>query len=301
MINSIIVTVSPYTILGRNMLDSYPLATLLHSEVEGMNELEKTLRQVASGELSPESAAGRLKRGEVRYLEEFAALDLGRSVRKGVPEVVYARGKSPAQVASICATLLESHERVIVSSTTPEHEAQIRVSLPETPFRRAGRSVVIGSGEPTPSGGRIGALSAGTSDLPVLDEALGVAREMGASVMSFNDVGVAGLHRLAAPLEELREFDPDCVIVAAGMEGALPSVVSGLVPVPVVGLPTSTGYGLGGDGTAAILGMLQTCSPGLSVVNVDNGVGAGATAALISNRAAAGRVANENSRKAGYR
>ena len=266
-----------------------------------MDELEKTLREVASGELTPESAAGRLKRGEVRYLDEFAALDLGRSVRKGVPEVVYARGKSPAQVASICAALLESHERVIVSSPTPEHETKIRETLPETPFRRAGRSVVIGPGEPIPSGGRVGALSAGTSDLPVLEEALGVAREMGASVMSFNDVGVAGVHRLVAPLEQLREFDPDCLIVAAGMEGALPSVVSGLVPVPVLGLPTSTGYGLGGDGTAAILGMLQTCSPGLSVVNVDNGVGAGATAALISNRAAAGRTAHANSRKASYR
>ena len=100
---------------------------------------------------------------------------------------------------------------------------------------------------------------------------------------------MAGIHRLAEPLRELRVFDPDCVIVAAGMEGALPSVVSGLLGVPVVGLPTSTGYGLGGDGVAAILGMLQSCSPGLSVVNVDNGVGAGATAALAANRAAAGR------------
>jgi NCAIR mutase (PurE)-related protein len=113
---------------------------------------------------------------------------------------------------------------------------------------------------------------------------------MGVAVKSFHDVGVAGIHRLVRPLEELRSFDPDCLIVAAGMEGALPSVVAGLVAVPVVGLPTSTGYGLGGDGTAAILGMLQTCSPGLSVVNVDNGVGAGATAALIANRAALGRT-----------
>ena len=113
---------------------------------------------------------------------------------------------------------------------------------------------------------------------------------MGVAVRSFHDVGVAGIHRLARPLEELRDFDPDCLIVAAGMEGALPSVVAGLVSVPVVGLPTSTGYGLGGDGTAAILGMLQTCSPGLSVVNVDNGVGAGATAALMANRAALGRA-----------
>ncbi len=283
------------------MLDSYPLALLLYSDAEGMDELEKTLREVASGDLSPESAAGRLKRGEVRYLDEFAALDLGRSVRKGVPEVVYARGKTPAQVSSICATLLESHWRVIVSSPTQEHEAQIRATLPETPLRQAGRSIVIGNGEPTPSGGRVGALSAGTSDLSILEEAIAVASEMGATVTSFHDVGVAGIHRLAAPLEELRGFDPDCLVVAAGMEGALPSVVSGLVSVPVIGLPTSTGYGLGGDGTAAILGMLQTCSPGLSVVNVDNGVGAGATAALIANRAAAGRTAHENGRKFDHR
>jgi pyridinium-3,5-biscarboxylic acid mononucleotide synthase len=275
------------------------LASLLYLDAEEMDELEKTLREVASGDLSPESAAGRLKRGEVRYLGEFAALDLGRSIRKGVPEVVYARGKSPAQVSSICAALLASRGRVIVSSPTKEQEAEIRATLPETPLRRAGRSIVLGGGKPPTTGGRVGALSAGTSDLPVLEEALAVAREMGASVMSFHDVGVAGVHRLAAPLEELRGFDPDCLVVAAGMEGALPSVVSGLVSVPVIGLPTSTGYGLGGDGTAAILGMLQSCSPGLSVVNVDNGVGAGATAALIANRAAAGRTAHENGRKSG--
>jgi NCAIR mutase (PurE)-related protein len=262
-----------------------------------MDHTEKILAAVADGELSIAAAAGRLKRGAVRYLDEFAALDLGRSTRKGVPEVVYARGKSPEQVASICAVLLESCERVIVSTPTPEHESKIRATLPEIPLRQAGRSVVLGVGEPSPSGGRLGALSAGTSDLPVLEEALAVAREMGVSVKSFHDVGVAGIHRLAAPLEELGEFDPDVLIVAAGMEGALPSVVSGLVPVPVIGLPTSTGYGLGGDGTAAILGMLQTCSPGLSVVNVDNGVGAGATAALIANRAALGREAHENGRK----
>src|SRR5918995_3998320 len=254
-----------------------------------MDHTEKILAAVADGELSIAAALTQLKNGEVRYLDEFAALDLGRFTRKGVPEVVYARGKSPAQVARISETLLESRERVIVSSPAPEHESKIRATLPETPLRHAGRSLIVGVGEPSPSGGRVGALSAGTSDLPVLEEALAVAREMGASVKSFHDVGVAGVHRLVAPLEELREFDPDALIVAAGMEGALPSVVSGLVAVPVIGLPTSTGYGLGGDGTAAILGMLQTCSPGLSVVNVDNGIGAGVTAALVANRAASYR------------
>ena len=252
------------------------------------DELEKILAAVASGTLSPSTAAGRLRSGEVRYLDEFAVLDLGRPARKGVPEVVYARGKRPEQVARICEALLASSERVIVSAASPGVTAEIRRSLPGAPVRSAGRAVVVGSGEPPPSGGRVGALSAGTSDVPALEEALAVVREMGADVRSFHDVGVAGIHRLAAPLEELRRYDPDCLIVAAGMEGALPSVVAGLVPVPVIGLPTSTGYGLGGDGTAAILGMLQTCSPGLSVVNVDNGVGAGATAALIANRAALG-------------
>lgn len=254
-----------------------------------MNDLEGILAAVGRGDLSPAVAAERLREGEVRYVDGFAALDLGRAERKGVPEVVYARAKSPEQVAKICAAVLESEARVVLSAPNPEHEEAIRRALPDIPIRHAGRSLVLGAGEPTPTGGRVGALSAGTSDLPVLEEALAVAREMGVDTLTFNDVGVAGLHRLSGPLGMLREFDPDCLIVAAGMEGALPSVVSGLVPVPVIGLPTSTGYGLGGDGTAAILGMLQTCSPGLSVVNVDNGVGAGATAALIANRAASTR------------
>ncbi len=254
-------------------------------------ELDEILAAVAGGTLSPSAAAGRLRSGEVRYLDGFAVLDLGRRERKGVPEVVYARGKTPEQVVRICETLLASGERVIVSATSPKVVAELRRSLPKTPVRNAGRAVVVGTGEPpAPSGGRIGTISAGTSDVPVLEEAVAVAREMGAAVRSFHDVGVAGIHRLAAPLQELRGFDPDCLIVAAGMEGALPSVVASLVAVPVVGLPTSTGYGLGGDGTAAILGMLGSCSPGLSVVNVDNGVGAGVTAALVANRAALARA-----------
>jgi NCAIR mutase (PurE)-related protein len=265
------------------------------------DELEKILAAVASGSLLPSAAAGRLRSGEVRYVDEFAVLDSGRATRKGVPEVVYALNKTPAQVAQICEALLYSSERVVVSVPSPEVTAEIRRSLPGVPVRSAGRAVVVGSGEPALSGGRIGAISAGTSDLPVLEEAVAVSREMGAAVRSFHDVGVAGIHRLAAPLEELRGFDPDCLIVAAGMEGALPSVVAGLAFVPVIGLPTSTGYGLGGDGTAAILGMLQSCSPGLAVVNVDNGVGAGATAALIANRAALGRAgeARENDAEPG--
>lgn len=254
-----------------------------------MNDLDKILTAVANGSLPPDEATRLLETGEVRYLDEFAVLDAGRAARKGVPEVVYAPGKTPEQAARICEALLKSQDRVIVSAPSPDHEEGIANALPGVPTTRSGRALVVGSGEPSPTGGRIGAICAGTSDLPVLEEAIIVAREMGAQTMTFNDVGVAGIHRLADPLRELRAFDPDVLVVAAGMEGALPTVVSALVAVPVIGLPTSTGYGLGGDGTAAILGMLQSCSPGLSVVNVDNGVGAGATAALIANRAASDR------------
>ncbi len=271
--------------------------------MEPTDNLDDTLAAVAGGALSPAEAAEHLRQGEVRYLDEFAVLDSGRAARKGVPEIVYAPGKTPTQVAKICASILKGSERVVVSAPTPEQERLLRETLSETlpgiPVRRAGRCLVAGSGEPAPTGGRVVAVSAGTSDLPVLEEAVAVTREMGVAVESFHDVGVAGIHRLAAPLEEMRAFDPDCVIVAAGMEGALPSVVSALVAVPVVGLPTSTGYGLGGDGTAAILGMLQSCSPGLSVVNVDNGVGAGAAAALIANRAASYRERLEPDRALG--
>ena len=254
-----------------------------------MKNLDEILDAVANGTLSPQEAADHLKRGELRYLEDFAVLDLGRAKRKGVPEIVYAPGKTPERVAKICASILDHKERIIISNPTREQEEALRKALPDLPIEYSGRALVAGTGTPALTGGRVVTISAGTSDLPVLEEAVAVAWEMGVAVKSFHDIGVAGLHRLAGPLEELRTFDPDCVIVAAGMEGALPSVVSGLVAVPVVGLPTSTGYGLGGAGTAAILGMLQSCSPGLSVVNVDNGVGAGATAALIANRAASYR------------
>ncbi len=264
-----------------------------------MNKLEDILSAVASGSLSPSAAADRLKEGEVRYLDSFAALDPGRRARKGVPEIVYAAGKTPEQIIGICFALASEGSdgggggRVIVSGASDETEAMLREALGGVPVRRLGQALVAGFGSPEPSGGRIAAIGAGTSDIPFLEEAVAVAGEMGVEIKTFHDVGVAGIHRLAAPLEEIRAFDPDCLIVAAGMEGALPTVISALVgAVPVIGLPTSTGYGLGGDGTAAILGMLQTCSPGLSVVNIDNGVGAGATAALIANRAAKGRTSS---------
>jgi NCAIR mutase (PurE)-related protein len=142
-----------------------------------------------------------------------------------------------------------------------------------------------------PTGGHVGVLTAGTSDIPVAEEAVALCREMGCATHCAYDVGVAGLHRLFAPLRTMLAVPVDALIVAAGMDGALPSVVAGLVDVPVIGLPTSVGYGLGGGGVGALTSMLQTCAPGLAVVNIDNGIGAGAIAGLIAARAGTARIA----------
>jgi NCAIR mutase (PurE)-related protein len=224
----------------------------------------------------------------------YARPDFERAQRKGVPEVILAETKSTAQCVAISRSFLERTGRAILSRVTPE----LRVALEQEfgtaciQWHEAARAVVIRQeGQVAPAdGGRVGILTAGTSDQPAAEEAAVVCREMGCDVRLVYDVGVAGLHRLFAPLEALLgEEGVDVLIVAAGMDGALPSVVSGLADVPVIGLPTSVGYGMGGQGQAALYSMLQTCSPGLAVVNIDNGVGAGAMAGLIANRVALAR------------
>lgn len=224
-----------------------------------------------------------------------ARLDLERARRKGVPEVVLAEGKRVEHVEQIVATFVEHVGRCLVSRARPAVVRRLRQRFAHcaVEVHDLARVVVVRAAPEGPawSGGTVGVLSAGTADVPVAEEARVVAAEMGCRVLTAYDVGVAGIHRLAEPLEQLRAAQVDAVVVAAGMDGALPSVVAGLVDVPVIGVPTSVGYGAGGRGLAALLAMLQTCVPGLVVVNVDNGVGAGATAALIANRAAAARAA----------
>lgn len=216
--------------------------------------------------------------------------DLERERRKGVPEVVFGETKTTEQVVSMAHSLVESTGRAIISRVRPETLAVLRQEFQTCILRvreKARVVVIYRPGYiPPRTGGRVGVLSAGTSDVPAAEEAALIAEEMGCRVTCAYDVGVAGLHRLLEPLRELLAMEVDVIIVAAGMDGALPSVVAGLVPVPVIGLPTSVGYGLGGHGLAALLSMLQTCAPGLSVVNIDNGIGAGSTAALIANRVA---------------
>jgi NCAIR mutase (PurE)-related protein len=222
-----------------------------------------------------------------------ARLDFAREQRKGIPEIVLADTKSREQIITIARAFIERTGRALISRVQPELVALLRTQFPDAAVEahELARMVVIRApGRPRrQTGGRVAIISAGTSDIPVAEEARVVAEEMGCVVTAIYDVGVAGLHRLFPPLRTLLHEGVDAIVVAAGMDGALPSVVAGLVPVPVIGLPTAVGYGFGGQGVGALTAMLQTCVPGLTVVNIDNGVGAGATAALIANRVAAAR------------
>lgn len=217
-------------------------------------------------------------------------LDAGREARIGVPEVVYAPGKSPNNLIAAVRGLLAARGRVIVSRVNDADAALLRAHFADAQIEigegmRTARVTTTAYREPF-AGGHVGIVTAGTSDLPAADEACVIAEAMGCAVRVVADVGVAGLHRLFAPLESLLTWGADALIVAAGMDGALPSVIAGLAPLPVIGLPTMIGYGAGGQGEAALLSMLQTCAPGLTVVNIDNGIGAGVAAARIANQSA---------------
>ncbi|MER6973402.1 nickel pincer cofactor biosynthesis protein LarB [Nocardioides sp. NPDC000445] len=213
----------------------------------------------------------------------FARVDLDRERRTGDPEVVYADGKTPEQVVAILRRLHEEHPSRAVLATRVSAEAAARVAaeLPTAVHDAEARAVTLGP-LPTPQG-RVCVVAAGTSDGPVAAEAALTCRVHGAGVERITDVGVAGIHRLMAVRDRLD--DADCLIVVAGMEGALPSVVGGLVGVPMIGVPTSVGYGASFGGLAALLAMLNSCAPGVTVVNIDNGYGAGVAAARIARRA----------------
>ncbi len=243
---------------------------------------------MAKGRVSVSDAAHKLEQLGYSAVGDYARLDVSRAARKGVPEVVYAEGKTTEQLVAVVERFLVHGETVLCSRVTPEQAAALATGVAADIDHDEQSRVVVArrpGADAVSRGGVVGILAAGTSDLGVAGEAAAMCRAMGVDVLTACDVGVAGLHRLAAPLEDMRAAGAAAIVVAAGMEGALPSVVAGLVDVPVIGLPTSTGYGMGGRGEAALLGMLQSCSPGLVVVNIDNGIGAGATAALIARRA----------------
>ena len=225
-----------------------------------------------------------------RKLEDFAKIDCERFARAGKPEAVFAEHKEPEEVVEIVREYLERVGEVLVTRASEEHINAIQTEFSNLNVRvnRKGRTVVVRKEEKKEKGERIGKvaiLTAGTSDIPVAEEAAETAEFLGMDVIKFYDVGVAGIHRLVEPIERIKEEKVSAVIVIAGMEGALPSVVAGLVDKPVIAVPTSIGYGVNLGGLTALFAMLQSCSSGVAVVNIDNGFGAAVFAYLIARTA----------------
>jgi NCAIR mutase (PurE)-related protein len=250
---------------------------------ETLNEL---LAQVADGKMTPAQALEQMRWQPVESISDFARLDHHRGLRQSMPEFVYGEGKSPAQVAAIMSAMVERTGRALATRVTEAHYDAARAALAGTVHNPLARTLRL-NGFPKAEIGNVLVIAAGTSDVPVAEEAAEVLRFLGNATGTLYDVGVAGIHRLLEHANHLQEAD--VLIVVAGMEGALPSVVGGLVESPVIAVPTSVGYGASFQGLAALLGMLNSCTTGLTVVNIDNGLGA-ATAAhrlLTRMRAAA--------------
>ena len=240
--------------------------------------LRTTLQAVQTGAIEVDEACRRLASWPHEPLP-FATIDHHRALRGGFPEVVYCEGKTPAQSAAIAARVWERSGRLLATRAGIEHAKAVVAAVPQARHNPVARTVSAGAPAPAP-GPPVLVLTAGTSDLPVAEEAIETLRAIGQPVEAIVDVGVAGVHRLLAQEESLTRAG--VVIVVAGMEGALASVVGGLVRVPVIAVPTSVGYGASFEGLAALLGMLSTCAAGVVVVNIDNGFGAGFAAARIN-------------------
>jgi len=243
--------------------------------------LRELLESVCAGRQSVDQAVARLRRLPFEDLG-FAKIDHHRSIRCGGPEAIYCQGKSPEQITAIFGKCVECGVNVIATRATSEVYRSVAAVCPGARFHEIARAITFRQRQATPQGGTIAIVSAGTSDLPVAEEARITAEMMDHQTAVFYDVGVAGIHRLLAHAEAIRTAS--VAVVVAGMEGALPSVVAGLVDCPVIAVPTSIGYGASFGGVAALLAMLNGCAAGVTVVNIDNGFGAGFAAALINRR-----------------
>ena len=249
-----------------------------------MNEpkLKRLLHDVRAGRLPPGRALKQLKSLAIHDID-FARIDGHRSLRKGFPEVIYCEGKTPSQVTKIAQTILRHNDNLLATRCSKETFRALKRAFPKAKYHGLARAVTIVR-KPLPKrGGIIAVLCAGTTDIPVAEEAVVTADIMGNRVKKYYDVGVAGIHRLLSLNEEL--LDATVLIVVAGMEGALPSVVAGLVDKSVIAVPTSVGYGASFGGIAALLAMLNSCASGVTVVNINNGFGAGYAASLINSLA----------------
>ena len=242
-------------------------------------DAKKILEQVAKGDLSIEKAELELQQPR-QVSTEFADVDVDRLKRCGLPEVIFTPGKTPEQVIGIMSTLRDARQNVFATRASPELYEAVSQEHPDAIFHDLARVITIEVEERPAAVGLVSVVCAGTSDIPVAEEAAITAEWMGARIARVRDVGVAGLHRLEKHIDSIRQAR--AVVVVAGMEGALPSVVGGLVDRPVIAVPTSIGYGLNLEGVSTLLAMLNTCVAGITVVNVDNGFGAGVAAALIN-------------------
>jgi NCAIR mutase (PurE)-related protein len=246
-------------------------------------QLRALLDAVSSGALPPESAQEQLLQVLRQQPYEdlgFARVDHHRNARQGFPEVIFGQGKTPAQVAAIAARIVAAGQSLLVTRTSMEAHHAVVGQVPAARFHELARCITLDHADTPPGRGTIVIAAAGTADLPVAEEAAVTAESMGNRIDRVYDVGVAGLHRLLK--EHARLTAARVIIVVAGMEGALPSVVGGLVDVPVIAVPTSVGYGASFGGLTALLAMLNSCATGISVVNIDNGFGAAAIASTIN-------------------
>ena len=246
-------------------------------------DLQKLLDSVREGTVDPAAAAERIGTAmRAAPFEDlgFARVDMHRELRQGFPEVILGLGKTPAQIAAIAARITSGGRPLLVTRAQPEAFEAVREVAPAAKYHVEARAITLANGEIAPGKGTIVIACAGTSDLHVAEEAAVTAEIMGNTTDRLYDVGVAGIHRILS--EHSRIQSARVIIVVAGMEGALPSVVAGLVSVPVIAVPTSVGYGASFGGIAALLGMLNSCANGVAVVNIDNGFGAAAMASLIN-------------------
>jgi NCAIR mutase (PurE)-related protein len=241
--------------------------------------IRKLFEEVRKGRLKPDDAVDRLRHLPFEDIG-FAKVDHHRALRNGMPEIILGEGKTPAQVAGIFQRLAKQGGNVLATRASEKQFTAVRKKIRAAEYRDLARAIVLQRDSQKYGKGIVAVVSAGTSDIPVAEEAVVTAEVMGNQVEHYYDVGVAGIHRLLASLEALTKAR--VVIVCAGMEGALPSVVGGLVGVPVIAVPTSVGYGSSFKGIAALLGMLNSCASNVSVVNIDNGFGAGYVASLIN-------------------
>jgi len=241
--------------------------------------IRKLFEQVRRGKVSPDEAVEKLRHLPFEDLG-FAKVDHHRALRVGMPEVVFGEGKTPAQLAQIFSRLATHGGNILATRTNKEQFTAVKKKVRKVQYREVARAIILQHDQEKYGKGMIAVVSAGTSDIPVAEEAVVTAELMGNQVERLYDVGVAGIHRLLANRQTLARAR--VVIVCAGMEGALPSVVGGLIGVPVIAVPTSIGYGAAFKGVAALLGMMNSCASNVTVVNIDNGFGAGYVAALIN-------------------